>query len=90
MPELPEVETVRRGLDQYTLDRAITSTEVLLPRMIAHPDTPEQFNFGLNQTKIQAWHRRGKYLFAQLVSTKTEQAAGWLGEIGRASCRERV
>jgi formamidopyrimidine-DNA glycosylase len=79
MPELPEVETVRRGLDKYTLDRAITGTEVLLPRTIAHPDTPEQFSFGLDQTKIQAWHRRGKYLFAQLANIQTEQAAGWLG-----------
>ena len=79
MPELPEVETVRRGLDRYTLDLPITGTEVLLPRTIAHPDTPEEFGFGLNQTKIQAWHRRGKYLFAQLVTTGTQQAAGWLG-----------
>jgi formamidopyrimidine-DNA glycosylase len=79
MPELPEVETVRRGLDKYTLDRAITGTEVLLPRTIAHPDTTEEFNFGLQQTKIQAWHRRGKYLFAQLANNKTQQAAGWLG-----------
>ena len=79
MPELPEVETVRRGLDRYTLDLPITGTEVLLPRTIAHPDTPEEFSFGLNQTKIQAWHRRGKYLFAQLVTTGTQQAAGWLG-----------
>ncbi len=79
MPELPEVETVRRGLDRYTLDRAITGTEVLLPRTIAAPDTPEEFSFGLNQTKIQAWHRRGKYLFAQLVTPDAQQAAGWLG-----------
>ena len=79
MPELPEVETVRRGLDRYTLDRAITGTEVLLPRTIAHPETPEEFSFGLNQTKIQNWQRRGKYLFAQLASTDTQQAAGWLG-----------
>jgi formamidopyrimidine-DNA glycosylase len=79
MPELPEVETVRRGLDRYTLDRAITGTEVLLPRTIAHPETPEEFSFGLQHTKIQAWHRRGKYLFAQLVATDTHQAAGWLG-----------
>jgi formamidopyrimidine-DNA glycosylase len=79
MPELPEVETVRRGLDRYTLDRAITGSEVLLPRSIAHPDTPDEFSFGLQHTKIQTWHRRGKYLFAQLVSTDTQQAAGWLG-----------
>ena len=79
MPELPEVETVRRGLDRYTLDREITGTEVLLPRTIAAPDTPEEFDFGLQHTKIQNWHRRGKYLYAQLVSIGTPQAAGWLG-----------
>jgi formamidopyrimidine-DNA glycosylase len=79
MPELPEVETVRRGLDRYTLDRAITGTEVLLPRTIASPATPKEFNFGLNKTKIQTWHRRGKYLFAQLATIDTQQPAGWLG-----------
>jgi formamidopyrimidine-DNA glycosylase len=80
MPELPEVETVRRGLDRYTVDRVITGTEVLLPRTIAHPDTPDQFSCGVQQTKIETWHRRGKYLFAKLVScTSTQSAAGWLG-----------
>ena len=79
MPELPEVETVRRGLDRYTLDRAITGTEVLLPRTIAHPKTPEEFSFGLNKTKIQHWYRRGKYLYAQLVCNDAQQPAGWLG-----------
>jgi formamidopyrimidine-DNA glycosylase len=79
MPELPEVETVRRGLDKYTLDRPITGTKVLLPRTIAHPATPDEFSFGLQHTKIQIWHRRGKYLFAALVSNDTQQAAGWLG-----------
>jgi formamidopyrimidine-DNA glycosylase len=79
MPELPEVETVRRGLDKYTLDRAITGTQVLLPRTIAHPDTPEEFSFGLQHTKIQTWHRRGKYLYAKLATPDTQQPAGWLG-----------
>lgn len=79
MPELPEVETVRRGLDRYTLDLEITGSEVLLARTIGHPDTPQEFSFGLRQTQIQTWQRRGKYLFAKLVSTDTQQAAGCLG-----------
>jgi formamidopyrimidine-DNA glycosylase len=79
MPELPEVETVRRGLDRYTLDREITGSEVLLARTIGHPDTPEEFSFGLRHTQIHNWQRRGKYLFAKLVSTDNQQAAGWLG-----------
>jgi formamidopyrimidine-DNA glycosylase len=79
MPELPEVETVRRGLNQHTLDRSITGSEVLLPRTIAHPDTTDEFIAALHRTQIQNWHRRGKYLFAELVSTDARMAAGWLG-----------
>jgi formamidopyrimidine-DNA glycosylase len=79
MPELPEVETVRRGLNQHTLDRSITGSEVLLPRTIAHPDTTDEFIAALHRTQIQTWHRRGKYLFAELVSTDARTAAGWLG-----------
>ncbi len=79
MPELPEVETVRRGLDRHTLDRSITGCEVLLARTVAYPDTPDEFMAGLHQTKIQSWHRRGKYLVAELVSGGSSIAAGWLG-----------
>jgi formamidopyrimidine-DNA glycosylase len=79
MPELPEVETVRRGLDRYTLDRPITASEVLLPRTIAHPDTPDEFTAGVQNTQISSWHRRGKYLFAQLSRKGTLQPAGCLG-----------
>jgi formamidopyrimidine-DNA glycosylase len=79
MPELPEVETVRRGLDRHTLDRSITGTEVLLARTIAHPDTPDEFTARLHNTQIQRWHRRGKYLYAELVTPKPTKPAGWLG-----------
>ncbi len=79
MPELPEVETVRRGLNQHTLDRSITGTEVLLARTVAAPDTPDEFIARLQDTQIHTWHRRGKYLFAELVSQGSLHAAGWLG-----------
>jgi formamidopyrimidine-DNA glycosylase len=79
MPELPEVETVRRGLNQLTLDRVIIGGEVLLPRTIAFPHTPEEFIAGINQTSIKTWHRRGKYLYAELVSHRSRKPAGWLG-----------
>ncbi len=79
MPELPEVETVRRGLNQHTLDRSITGTEVLLPRTIASPNTTEEFVAALHHTQIRTWHRRGKYLYAELTSAATQRDAGWLG-----------
>lgn len=74
MPELPEVETVRRGLNQLTLHRKITGGDVLLHRTIAHPFSVGEFINGLTGSTISSWHRRGKYLLAEL-----SPAVGWLG-----------
>ncbi len=83
MPELPEVETVRRGLQQVTLDCAISNGEVLLARTIAYPDSPTAFLEGLQGAAIAQWQRRGKYLLAQLTYPQSSgsklQSAGWLG-----------
>ena len=75
MPELPEVETVRRGLNNLTLNQSIEGVEVLLARTIAYPAEVEQFKQGLTGTAIAQWQRRGKYLLAKLQSAP----AGWLG-----------
>ena len=66
MPELPEVETVRRGLNQLTLKQKITGGDVLLNRTIAYPFSAEDFLNGLKEREIISWHRRGKYLIAEL------------------------
>ena len=58
MPELPEVETVRRGLNERTLDRQVTAVEVLLDRTIAYPSV-DAFRAGLVGTEFKIWHRRG-------------------------------
>lgn len=66
MPELPEVETVRRGLNQLTLNQKITGGDVLLNRTIAYPFSVGEFLSGLKEVAIASWHRRGKYLLAEL------------------------
>jgi formamidopyrimidine-DNA glycosylase len=77
VPELPEVETVRRGLNQVTLAQEIQGGDVLLDRTIARPLSVDEFLAGLKGSAIAHWHRRGKYLLAEL--TKPTQPAGWLG-----------
>jgi formamidopyrimidine-DNA glycosylase len=82
VPELPEVETVRIGLNGLTRDRPIQKVDILLDRMIAYPATPEAFQQGLQGASISEWARRGKYLLATLVrqgSAAQPQLAGWLG-----------
>lgn len=68
MPELPEVETVRRGLERLVLGCTIKSVNVKVPKMIK--TDPEEFLMGLHGMTIQAMNRRGKYLlfdFGKLV-----------------------
>ncbi|AFY61772.1 DNA-formamidopyrimidine glycosylase [Synechococcus sp. PCC 6312] len=72
MPELPEVETVRRGLAELTLDVPILGGEVLYPKTVAYPLDPDEFISGLVGQSLQAWERRGKYLIGKLNSR------GWL------------
>jgi formamidopyrimidine-DNA glycosylase len=78
LPELPEVETVRRGLNKLTLSQPIQGGEVLLARTLAYPDDIEQFWQGITGMAIAQWQRRGKYLLAQLINDSA-QPAGWLG-----------
>jgi formamidopyrimidine-DNA glycosylase len=66
VPELPEVETVRRGLNQVTLNQEIQGGDVLLDRTIAHPLSVGEFLAGLKNVSITNWHRYGKYLLAKL------------------------
>ncbi|OLT58588.1 DNA-formamidopyrimidine glycosylase [Moorena bouillonii] len=78
MPELPEVETIRLGLNQVTTGQEIQGGEVLLSRTIAHPISPKDFLAQLKTVTISDWHRRGKYLLAKLTKSDADQA-GWLG-----------
>ena len=66
MPELPEVETVRRGLYQLTLNQKIIGGDVLLHRTVAYPPSVEEFITGIQGNQITTWQRRGKYLLAVL------------------------
>ena len=85
MPELPEVETVRQGLNEVTLRQEIRGGDVLLSRSIAHPLSAAAFLAGLQCTIITNWYRRGKYLLAELTKLNIptphspHSQAGWLG-----------
>jgi formamidopyrimidine-DNA glycosylase len=74
VPELPEVETVRRGLNQVTLHQPLLGGEVLLDRTIAHPAAGD-FLSALQGCEIVSWQRRGKYLLAMLRLPSNAQDA---------------
>ncbi|HEY3735508.1 MAG TPA: bifunctional DNA-formamidopyrimidine glycosylase/DNA-(apurinic or apyrimidinic site) lyase [Streptosporangiaceae bacterium] len=64
MPELPEVETVRRGLERHAAGRTIEKAQVLHPRAVRrHLAGPADFEAALTGQVIGGAQRRGKYLW---------------------------
>lgn len=64
MPELPEVEVVRRGLQRHTTGRRLTSVTVMHPRPVrSHPVGPDAFAQDLTGRRLDDVRRRGKYLW---------------------------
>ncbi len=69
MPELPEVETVRRGLDRWVVGRTIASVDVQHPRAVRrHLAGADDFAALLAGRTLEAALRRGKYLWLPLDS----------------------
>jgi formamidopyrimidine-DNA glycosylase len=68
MPELPEVEVVRRGLEQWVAGRTVASVEVRHPRAVRrHLEGAEHFVAALTGRTLAAAHRRGKYLWLPMA-----------------------
>ncbi len=67
MPELPEVEVVRRGLAAHVTGRTITAVRVHHPRAVRrHEAGPADLTARLLDTRITGTGRRGKYLWLTL------------------------
>ncbi|WP_411732373.1 bifunctional DNA-formamidopyrimidine glycosylase/DNA-(apurinic or apyrimidinic site) lyase [Paeniglutamicibacter sp.] len=75
MPELPEVEVVRRGLDDWVVGRTVESVQVVDPRSVRrHLEGPADFAASLAHTRIGAAVRRGKFLWMLLDGLPTPSA----------------
>jgi len=72
LPELPEVETVRRGLEQKLNNFIIKKVEVCRNSTVAFPTEKEEFIKGLQNSLLYKWDRRGKYLIAELKKIENE------------------
>ena len=64
MPELPEVETVRRTLKNFVLNKKIISIDVLYPNIIE--DDVEEFIEACTNQTINDIDRAGKFLIFKL------------------------
>ncbi|MEK7504982.1 MAG: DNA-formamidopyrimidine glycosylase family protein, partial [Patescibacteria group bacterium] len=69
MPELPEVETLKRELSRKLVGKTIAKTEVNWAKMVA-PLSPAELGRELKGEKIAAIERRAKILIITLVGKK--------------------
>ena len=65
MPELPEVEVIRRGLEPFIRGKRFDRPQLIFSGSVHYPDL-DQFIEKLKSRKITALSRRGKYLLLEL------------------------
>lgn len=74
MPELPEVEVVRAGLEPAAVGATVQSVEVLDERALTrHPGDIDSFERALIGSRIPAVVRRGKFLWMPLTGPHPDQ-----------------
>jgi formamidopyrimidine-DNA glycosylase len=67
VPELPEVETIRRGLEPFVVGRRIERAAIRDPRL-TRPFDPDEVARQLRGERITGLDRRGKYLVVRFES----------------------
>jgi formamidopyrimidine-DNA glycosylase len=83
VPELPEVETVRAGLDRWVTGRTVASVEVRHPRAVRrHTGGGADLEARLPGLTVLATSRRGKYLWLPLGDADGPRGEGLLGHLG--------
>lgn len=87
MPELPEVEVVRRGLDKWVTGRTVESVEILHSRATRnHIAGPNDFISRLTGRTVTAVSRRGKFMW--LVLDDDHAVVTHLGMSGQVLVQE--
>lgn len=67
MPELPEVETLRRALEGKLSGKTLAGVEIRHPRLVRQPSA-EELAALLPGQRVEAVRRRGKYLLLELTT----------------------
>lgn len=66
MPELPEVETIRKTLSHLVLDKQIEDVSIYWSNIIQYPEDDEEFRIKVRDERITNIARRGKFLLFYL------------------------
>ena len=90
MPELPEVETIRKTLEHLTIGKQIEAVTVNWPKIIKKPVEHEQFVDALKGQTIEAVGRRGKFLIFYLTDLALVSHLRMEGKYGLFPVNEEI
>jgi formamidopyrimidine-DNA glycosylase len=89
LPELPEVETLRRDIDREFVHKRIRKVEVTRARAVRRHHTPDDFVGRVEGRKLLSTRRRGKYLMLKLDNKDVLVAhMGMSGQLLRAQPKD--
>jgi formamidopyrimidine-DNA glycosylase len=82
VPELPEVEIVRRGLQRHVTGRTVDTVQLLHPRAVRrHLPGPDDFTAAISGRTITGARRRGKYLWLPVGDDAVLAHLGMSGQL---------
>ena len=81
MPELPEIETVRRGLERETVGRRVKTADARVAKLVRRNGSKKAFQSRVEGAKIKSVDRKGSLLVANLDNS--DVLVFDLGENGR-------
>jgi formamidopyrimidine-DNA glycosylase len=82
VPELPEVEIVRRGLERHVAGRTVDTVQVMHPRAVRrHLAGPDDFTAAVKGRRITGALRRGKYLWLPVGADAVLAHLGMSGQL---------
>ncbi|MBW3626229.1 MAG: bifunctional DNA-formamidopyrimidine glycosylase/DNA-(apurinic or apyrimidinic site) lyase [Actinobacteria bacterium] len=90
MPELPEVETLRRDLEKEVVGRRIKAVEVTGMRAIRRHPNKKHFIGKLEGRKLERVTRKGKYLLFSLGEDVLIVHLGMSGQLRKATAKDEV
>lgn len=89
MPELPEVETIRRELERDVVGKRVKAVEVTNNRSIRRHANRKQFTSRIEGTKVTSIERKGKFLLLKLDSADLVVVhLGMSGQLRRVPSKE--
>lgn len=81
MPELPEVEVIRRALEPLVVGREVVEARILEPRLTRRRGTPADVSTALLGRRIVALRRRGKFFVFDAGDVSLVVRLGMTGQL---------